>query len=49
MVGGDRTTDHHFGEIDRQMPLWHAERTIAAAVNSPQRERKICQVLLCPA
>ena len=32
------------GENDRQVPLWHAERTIAAAVNSPQRELKICRL-----
>jgi dienelactone hydrolase len=29
------------GENDRQVPLWHAERTIEAAVNSPDRELKI--------
>jgi pimeloyl-ACP methyl ester carboxylesterase len=32
------------GENDRQVPLWHAERTIEAAVNSPQRELKICRL-----
>jgi dienelactone hydrolase len=32
------------GENDRQVPLWHAEKTIAAAVNSPQRELKICRL-----
>jgi dienelactone hydrolase len=29
------------GENDRQIPLWHAERTVAAAVNSPDRELKV--------
>ena len=29
------------GENDRQIPLWHAEKTYAAAVNSPDRELKI--------
>jgi dienelactone hydrolase len=29
------------GENDRQVPLWHAERTIESAVNSPGRELKI--------
>lgn len=29
------------GENDRQVPLWHAERTITAAINSPQRELKV--------
>jgi len=32
------------GENDRQVPLWHAERTYAAAVNSPGRELKICRL-----
>jgi fermentation-respiration switch protein FrsA (DUF1100 family) len=32
------------GENDRQVPLWHAERTIEAAVNSPPRELKICRL-----
>lgn len=32
------------GENDRQVPLWHAERTLEAAVNSPQRELKICRL-----
>lgn len=32
------------GENDRQVPLWHAERTYAEAVNSPGRELKICRV-----
>jgi len=32
------------GENDRQIPLSHAERTIAAAVNSPQRELKVCRL-----
>ena len=26
------------GENDRQVPLWHAEKTIEAAVNSPESE-----------
>src|SRR5690606_11764195 len=29
------------GENDRQIPLWHAEKTYEAAVNSPDRELKI--------
>ena len=29
------------GENDRQIPLWHAEKTYAAAVNSQDRELKI--------
>ncbi|MES2185251.1 MAG: prolyl oligopeptidase family serine peptidase [Pseudomonadota bacterium] len=29
------------GENDRQIPLWHAERTIAAAVNSQDRTLKV--------
>jgi fermentation-respiration switch protein FrsA (DUF1100 family) len=29
------------GENDRQIPLWHAEKTYAAAVNSPGRELKV--------
>jgi dienelactone hydrolase len=29
------------GENDRQIPLWHAEKTYAGAVNSPDRELKI--------
>lgn len=29
------------GENDRQIPLWHAEKTYAAAINSPDRELKI--------
>jgi len=29
------------GENDRQVPLWHAERTVAEAVNSPQVEYKV--------
>jgi dienelactone hydrolase len=29
------------GENDRQIPLWHAEKTIAAAVNSPTRKLKV--------
>ena len=32
------------GENDRQVPLWHAERTIEAAVNSPERELKVCRL-----
>ena len=32
------------GENDRQVPLWHAERTYQAAVNSPGRELKICRL-----
>jgi len=33
------------GENDRQvLPLWRAERTIEAAVNSRQRELKICRL-----
>jgi len=32
------------GENDRQVPLWHAERTYEAAVNSPGRELKICRL-----
>ncbi len=32
------------GENDRQVPLWHAERTYAEAVNSPGRELKICRL-----
>ncbi len=33
------------GENDRQVPLWHAERTYAEAVNSPERELKVCSLL----
>jgi dienelactone hydrolase len=29
------------GENDRQVPLWHAQRTYDAAINSPDRELKI--------
>ena len=29
------------GENDRQIPLWHAEKTYAAAVNCPDRELKV--------
>ena len=29
------------GENDRQIPLWHAEKTIEAAVNSPGRRLKV--------
>ena len=29
------------GENDRQVPLWHAEKTIEAAVNSPNRKLKV--------
>ena len=29
------------GENDRQIPLWHAEKTYAAAVNSPGRKLKV--------
>jgi len=29
------------GENDRQIPLWHAEKLYAAAVNSPDRELKV--------
>jgi fermentation-respiration switch protein FrsA (DUF1100 family) len=29
------------GENDRQVPLWHAQRTYDAAINSPGRELKI--------
>ncbi|MFH1382059.1 MAG: alpha/beta fold hydrolase [Chloroflexota bacterium] len=29
------------GENDRQVPLWHAEKTIEAAVNSPGRKLKV--------
>jgi len=29
------------GENDRQIPLWHAEKTIEAAVNSPRRKLKV--------
>ena len=32
------------GENDRQIPLWHAEKTYAAAVNSPGRTLKICRL-----
>ena len=32
------------GENDRQVPLWHAERTYEAAVNSRGRELKICRL-----
>jgi dipeptidyl aminopeptidase/acylaminoacyl peptidase len=32
------------GENDRQVPLWHAERTIEAAVNSRERELKVCRL-----
>ncbi|HEX2829427.1 MAG TPA: hypothetical protein VHP37_23980 [Burkholderiales bacterium] len=32
------------GENDRQVPLWHAEKTIAAAVNSPDAELKVCRL-----
>jgi dipeptidyl aminopeptidase/acylaminoacyl peptidase len=29
------------GENDRQVPLWHAERTVAEAVHSPDAELKV--------
>jgi fermentation-respiration switch protein FrsA (DUF1100 family) len=29
------------GENDRQIPLWHAQRLIEAAVNSPNRKLKV--------
>ena len=29
------------GENDRQIPLWHAEKLYAAAVNCPDRELKV--------
>ncbi|MFT8243079.1 alpha/beta hydrolase family protein [Roseomonas sp. BN140053] len=29
------------GENDRQIPLWHAERTVERAVNAPERELRI--------
>ena len=29
------------GENDRQIPLWHAEKTFAAAVNSPNKKLKV--------
>lgn len=29
------------GENDRQVPLWHAERTVAEAVNSPRADLKV--------
>jgi Prolyl oligopeptidase family len=32
------------GENDRQIPLWHAEKTYAHAINSPERELKIFQL-----
>jgi dienelactone hydrolase len=32
------------GENDRQVPLWHAERTFEAAVNSRGRELKVCRL-----
>lgn len=32
------------GENDRQVPLWHAQRTYDEAVNSPGRELKICRL-----
>ncbi len=32
------------GENDRQVPLWHAERTYEAAINSPGRELKVCRL-----
>jgi fermentation-respiration switch protein FrsA (DUF1100 family) len=32
------------GENDRQIPLWHAEKAYAAAVNSPDRELKVFQL-----
>jgi dipeptidyl aminopeptidase/acylaminoacyl peptidase len=32
------------GENDRQVPLWHAQRTYEKAVNSPGRELKICRL-----
>ncbi len=32
------------GENDRQVPLWHAEKTYEAAVNSKGRELKICRL-----
>ena len=32
------------GENDRQIPLWHAEKAFAHAVNSPGRELKIFQL-----
>lgn len=33
------------GENDRQIPLWHAERTVEAAVNSKDRELKVFTLL----
>jgi dipeptidyl aminopeptidase/acylaminoacyl peptidase len=32
------------GENDRQIPMWHAEKTIAAAVNSPDARLKVCRL-----
>jgi dienelactone hydrolase len=32
------------GENDRQVPLWHAQRTYDEAVHSPGRELKICRL-----
>ncbi len=29
------------GENDRQIPLWHTEKTIERAVNSPRRKLKV--------
>ena len=29
------------GENDRQVPLWHAERTVAEAVNAPSAELRV--------
>ncbi len=30
------------GENDRQVPLWHAQRTFEEAVNSPRRKLQVC-------
>jgi dipeptidyl aminopeptidase/acylaminoacyl peptidase len=33
------------GENDRQIPLWQAEKTIEAVVNSPDKEFKVFSLL----
>jgi len=33
------------GENDRQIPLWHAEKTIEGAVNSPRCELKVFTIV----
>ena len=32
------------GENDRQVPLWHAEKTYESAVNCPDRTLKVCRL-----